>query len=141
MKLSYKLMVFVIHFFHLFCNDIKQGSFVMAECLFCKIVSGELPCRKVYEDESVLGFEDIHPVAPLHFLFIPKIHVENFYDASTQKGLIESIFSGLANYLDEIGQSEEHFRIVSNKGSEAGQSVFHFHVHLIGKRSLQWPPG
>lgn len=113
----------------------------MNNCLFCKIVNGEIPCEKVFEDEQILGFRDINPVAPLHLLFIPKFHVENFLDASRQVGLMNSIFEGIGQYLQQMNLTEEHFRIVSNKGAGAGQSVFHFHIHLIGKRSLQWPPG
>ncbi len=113
----------------------------MVECLFCKIVSGEIPASKVFENDNVLGFKDINPVAPVHLLFIPKIHVENFLEASQHEGLIEDIFQGIAAYLNDNNLSRDHFRIVSNMGERAGQSVFHLHFHLIGNRPLSWPPG
>ncbi len=113
----------------------------MTDCLFCKIVSGEIPASKVFENDSVLGFKDINPVAPIHLLFIPKVHVENFVEACDHEGLIEEVFQGISSYLSQNDLSEDHFRVVSNKGERAGQSVFHLHFHLIGNRSLSWPPG
>ena len=113
----------------------------MTECLFCRIVRGEIPASKVFENDNVLGFKDINPVAPVHLLFIPKIHVENFFEASKHKGLIEEIFQGIATYLSDNNLSKHHYRLVSNMGERAGQSVFHLHFHLIGDRPLNWPPG
>ena len=113
----------------------------MTGCLFCRIVSGEIPASKVFENDGVLGFKDISPVAPTHILFIPKIHVENFLEACSHHGLIEEIFQGISTYLQQNNLSKDHFRIVSNMGERAGQSVFHLHFHLIGNRSLSWPPG
>ena len=113
----------------------------MTECLFCRIVRDEVPATKVFENDQVLGFKDINPVAPIHLLFIPKIHVENFFEASQHRGLIDEVFQGISSYLVENNLSTEHFRLVSNMGERAGQSVFHLHFHLIGNRSLNWPPG
>ncbi len=110
-------------------------------CIFCKIVAGEIPSTRVYEDDAVLGFEDLNPAAPRHLLFIPKIHVENFVQASSHPGLIDSVFRGIGQYCREHGLEEEGLRVVSNSGASAGQSVFHLHFHLLGGRRLTWPPG
>ena len=110
-------------------------------CIFCSIVKGEIPSEKVYEDELVMGFKDVNPVAPLHLLFIPKKHVVNVFDASEEPGLMEALFTAIRQYRDQEGLDADGVRIVTNAGESAGQSVFHFHVHVLSGRRLHWPPG
>lgn len=108
-------------------------------CLFCRIAAGEIPSIKVYEDDKVLAFRDIDPQAPVHVLIIPKEHFDSVMDASAEiVGCMAKIASKIA--ADE-GVAEKGFRIVMNTGEDGGQSVKHLHMHLLGGRSLQWPPG
>lgn len=110
----------------------------MSDCIFCKIVRGEIPCRKVYEDELVLAFHDINPVAPVHFMLIPKVHLVSLADAGQEHeallGKMLLLASGLAK---ELGL-ENGFRTVINTGKGGGQEVFHLHIHVIGGGSI--PP-
>ena len=113
----------------------------MSDCLFCKIVKKEIPCNKVYENENFLGFFDIDPKAPTHILVIPKKHFENVYEL-VQSDL--SLTSELMKVATQIAKQENlnnGFRIVINTGKDGGQSVFHVHAHVLGGRSLSWPPG
>jgi len=113
----------------------------MSDCLFCKIVKKEIPCHKVYENENFLGFFDIDPKAPTHILVIPKKHFENV-DELVQSDL--SLTSELMKVATQIAKQENlnnGFRIVINTGKDGGQSVFHVHAHVLGGRSLSWPPG
>lgn len=110
------------------------------DCLFCKIVAGEIPAERVYEDEGVLAFRDLHPQAPTHVLVIPKEHVESVGALTdAQRELAASVLLGVGKVAKALGI--EQFRAVANTGSEAGQSVFHLHVHLLAGRPLSWPPG
>ncbi len=111
------------------------------DCLFCKIVAGEIPADKVYEDDEVLAFRDIAPQAPVHVLVIPKRHLAG-------PAAVEKEDAGLAGRLmavaAEVARQEgvgEHFRLVVNNGAEAGQTVFHLHMHVLGGRRMEWPPG
>ncbi len=113
----------------------------MTDCLFCKIVSGEIPSSKVFENEEFLAFNDIDPKAPVHILVIPKKHFENSSNLSFTE---EKLTAGLMNAASKIADQEKlskGFRIVINTGVEGGQSVFHVHAHVLGGRSLTWPPG
>ncbi|HWI41094.1 MAG TPA: histidine triad nucleotide-binding protein [Verrucomicrobiae bacterium] len=113
----------------------------MENCLFCRISRGDIPARKVYEDESVVVIEDIAPAAPVHLLIIPREHIVNCLDLKVEDAqLIGHIHLVAAKIAREKGL-EEGFRLVNNNNSGAGQSVFHIHFHLLGGRSLQWPPG
>lgn len=109
-------------------------------CLFCKIISGLIPAAKLYEDDDILAFADITPQAPTHFLVIPKRHLRG-PDAVTEadQALIGKVVRIGAKLAKERGV--EGFRLVVNNGSEAGQSVFHFHLHVLGGRPMAWPPG
>ncbi len=108
-------------------------------CLFCRIASGEIPSTKVYEDDKVLAFRDIDPQAPVHVLIIPKEHYDSVADAPPELvGYMAGVASKIA--ADE-GVAEKGFRLVMNTGEDGGQSVKHLHMHLLGGRSLQWPPG
>ncbi|XOF33045.1 MAG: histidine triad nucleotide-binding protein [Candidatus Electrothrix sp. YB6] len=109
-------------------------------CLFCKIIRGEIPSDKLFEDDEVLAFRDIAPAAPVHFLVIPKKHISG-PSAVTEKD--EQLIGRLMRIGTQVAQQEgiEQFRLVLNNGAEAGQTVFHLHLHVIGGRSLNWPPG
>jgi len=110
------------------------------DCLFCKIVSGQIPAKLVHQGDSVIAFDDINPQAPTHVLIIPKKHFENVGELAANDPLaLKELFIA----AKEIAASRAlaGYRTVFNTGAEAGQSVFHAHLHLIGGRALQWPPG
>lgn len=107
----------------------------MSDCIFCKIASGKIPSKKVYENEHVFAFDDISPQAPVHTLIIPKEHVVNFQDEPS-KELIAELFSAIPVVAKLKGVDESGYRIIQNNGSDSGQSVFHMHIHLLGKRNL-----
>jgi histidine triad (HIT) family protein len=111
----------------------------MADCIFCKIVAGEIPSKKVFENDRVLAFEDINPKAPTHILVIPKKHIENVSDGQTDPALLGEIVAQSAGVARKVGLTD--FRLVANNGKEAGQLVFHLHFHLLGGRRMTWPPG
>jgi histidine triad (HIT) family protein len=112
-----------------------------ADCLFCKIVAGDIPSEKVLETDGVLAFRDINPGAPTHVLVIPKEHVASAHELDTSHSVVLSeMFDVMVRVADQEGVAEGH-RIVTNIGPDAGQSVFHLHFHVLGGRSLSWPPG
>lgn len=114
----------------------------MESCVFCRIISGDIPARIVYQDEQVVAIEDIAPVAPVHILIIPRKHFENTLDLESEdNALIGHLFQTAAHIARDKGIAEQGFRIVNNNNAGAGQSVFHIHFHLIGGRPLTWPPG
>ena len=112
----------------------------MESCLFCKIIQGTIPSKKVYENEHVFAFHDIHPISPTHILIVPKVHIHSV--AKTQeehKNTLGELILASKKIAEEI--SMEDYRIVINNGEKVGQSVFHIHLHLLGGRSFSWPPG
>ncbi len=112
----------------------------MSDCLFCKIAAGEIPSNKVYEDELCYAFYDIDPQAPVHFLVIPKEHIQSVSAVNAEnEGVVGHIFSVIAKLAAELGL--ESYRVVSNIGEQAGQSVFHLHFHVLSGRDMTWPPG
>jgi len=112
------------------------------DCLFCRIVSGEIPATIVYRDEKVVAFRDINPQAPTHILLIPTIHIPDLLHLSIEQNeLLGHIFSRAAQLAREEGIAEDGFRLLANTGPAAGQTVLHLHFHLLGGRSLGWPPG
>ena len=114
----------------------------MEDCIFCKIIRGEIPSRKVFEDEQILVIEDITPQAPLHLLLVPKKHLANCLDLSAaDDDLIGYIFRMAGEIAGQKGYAGSGFRIVQNNGEGAGQSVFHIHFHLLAGRDFSWPPG
>jgi histidine triad (HIT) family protein len=114
----------------------------MDDCLFCKMASGAIPVKKVYEDAQLFAIEDINPVAPLHLLIIPKKHLANSLDLQPADDLlVGAIYRVAAQLARERGVDQEGFRIVNNNNAGAGQSVYHIHFHLLGGRSFAWPPG
>jgi histidine triad (HIT) family protein len=111
------------------------------DCLFCKIAAGEIPSKKVYEDDKVLAFHDIEPQAPVHFLVIPKTHITGAEKIEPEnEAIVGHIFSVIAKVARELGL-ENGFRVVNNCGKDAMQSVEHLHFHVLGGRLLGWPPG
>lgn len=111
------------------------------DCIFCKIVNGEIPTKKIYEDENVLGFYDVSPQAPVHILLIPKKHITSAADISEKNSfVVANIFEAAAKLAKELNLLSG-FRIVTNCGESAGQSVKHLHFHLMGDRAFSWPPG
>lgn len=113
----------------------------MADCLFCKIAEGSIPSNKLYEDELCLAFYDIDPQAPVHFLVIPKAHIDGA-DVLTEENadIVAHIFTVIAKLAKELSL-EKGYRVVTNVGEDGGQSVRHLHFHVLAKRSLAWPPG
>lgn len=112
------------------------------DCLFCKIVEGKIPSTRVYEDNEVLAFRDINPVAPLHVLIIPKRHIESVAKLSTaDEALAMKLISTARDIAQKEGFADKGYRIVLNTGASAGQSVKHLHLHLIAGRDFTWPPG
>jgi histidine triad (HIT) family protein len=113
----------------------------LTDCLFCKIIKKELPSDIVYEDDDVLAFRDIKPQAPVHVLIIPKRHIESLADLTEQdKDAMGHVMFVASRLARDFGISKG-YRVVANCGKDAGQSVFHIHMHLLGGRSLGWPPG
>ncbi len=113
----------------------------MADCLFCKIIEGKIPSKKVYEDDRVFAFEDINPQAPTHVLLIPKQHIEGLNKASAGDAELLGYLQLVAAKLGRERGIEDGYRTVLNVGPKSGQSVFHIHLHLIGGRDMKWPPG
>jgi histidine triad (HIT) family protein len=113
----------------------------MNDCLFCKIVRGEIPSKKVYEDEHTFAFDDIDPKAPTHVLIIPKKHLSGLKEATAADSEIIGRCHLTAAKIAKDRKIEDGYRTVLNVGPKSGQSVFHLHVHLLGGRDLRWPPG
>ena len=111
-----------------------------ADCLFCRIAAGEIPSDRVFEDEAVIVFRDINPKAPTHVLAIPRRHLDSVADLTDADGdLLAALFGAMRRVAGAGGL--KGYRIISNVGAESGQSVFHLHFHLLGGRSMAWPPG
>lgn len=111
------------------------------DCLFCSIIEGKIPSNKIYEDDSVFAFYDIDPQAPVHFLVIPKEHIASPAAIKPENSaVVAHVFEVIARLSQELGL-ENGYRVVTNCGKDGGQSVGHLHFHVLGKRSLAWPPG
>ena len=113
----------------------------MPDCLFCRIISGEIPAKKVYEDEYTYAFEDINPQAPTHVLVVPKKHIRGLKETTSEDAELLGRCHLAAAQIARERNIEQGYRTVLNVGLQAGQSVFHLHVHLVGGRDLKWPPG
>lgn len=112
----------------------------MSDCLFCKISAGEIPSNKVYEDELCYAFYDIDPQAPTHFLVIPKAHIGSVAEVTgDNSAVVAHIFQVIAKVTKQLGL--DSYRVVSNIGEQAGQSVHHLHFHVLAGRDMTWPPG
>ena len=114
----------------------------MAECLFCQIVDGSIPARKLYEDDQAMAIEDVNPQASVHMLVIPKRHMVSLDETQEMdEALLGRLLVVCAKMARERGIAESGYRVVANTGREAGQTVFHLHFHVLGGRSFTWPPG
>ncbi|GKS57366.1 histidine triad nucleotide-binding protein [Nitrospira sp.] len=114
----------------------------MNDCLFCRIVTGDIPAKVVYQDDETIAFDDINPQAPTHVLVIPRGHVASVEACGEDHGqMLGSILFACAKVARLKGLPERGYRIVTNTGPDAGQSVFHLHFHVLGGRQLGWPPG
>src|SRR5262245_6701148 len=114
----------------------------MTSCLFCRIVEGEIPAKIVHRDDRIVAFQDIHPQAPVHALLIPVKHVESLAEAAeADRDLLGDMMLTAARLAREQGVDGSGWRLVTNRGESAGQSVFHLHFHLLGGRRFTWPPG
>ncbi|WP_044642373.1 histidine triad nucleotide-binding protein [Risungbinella massiliensis] len=113
-----------------------------SDCIFCKIVEGEIPSTKVYEDEHAIAFQDLYPAAPVHILVIPKKHIASL-DAATKEDQerLGHLLLTVQRVAREQGLDQKGYRVVNNMGDDGGQTVHHIHFHLLGGRSLTWPPG
>jgi histidine triad (HIT) family protein len=115
---------------------------VAEDCLFCKIFAGEIPAKVVFRDEEIVAFEDIRPIAPTHVLIIPKEHIPSVHELKPDHSRMLGRMFEVANQIaGERKIDRDGYRLVFNKGPQAGQSVYHLHAHLLGGRSMGWPPG
>jgi histidine triad (HIT) family protein len=114
----------------------------MPDCLFCRIVDGAIPAKKVHEDALCIGFLDINPQAPTHALFVPRRHIATTNDlTAADRELVGHLMLCAAAYAKQAGFADAGYRTVMNCNQAAGQTVFHLHLHLLGGRALTWPPG
>lgn len=113
----------------------------MTDCIFCRIAARQVPAQVVYEDEQVLGFKDINPQAPVHVLLVPKEHLPSLREAGEgHADLLGRLLLAARKVAEQLGLADG-YRVVTNCGARAGQSVFHLHLHLLGGRDFSWPPG
>ena len=114
----------------------------MPDCIFCRIIRGEAPAKKVYEDERAFVFEDINPQAPTHVLLIPRRHLASLLELTdADDGLAGALVRTARDLARSLGLAQRGFRLVFNCGDDAGYSIHHIHLHLLGGRALRWPPG
>lgn len=114
----------------------------MSDCLFCRIVAGTIPAKKVHEDALCVGFNDINPQAPQHVLFIPKRHLATLNESTAEdRELLGHLLVSAAKYARDQGFADTGYRVVLNTNRDAGQTVFHVHAHVLAGRHLTWPPG
>ncbi|MFV2060192.1 MAG: histidine triad nucleotide-binding protein [Gammaproteobacteria bacterium] len=111
-------------------------------CLFCKIINKEIPSDIIYEDQDILGFNDVNPQAPIHALFIPKKHISTVNDFSDTETLIAGkLIMAAQHYASNISVADNGYRLVMNCNNDGGQTVYHIHCHFLAGRQLHWPPG
>ncbi len=113
----------------------------MSDCIFCKIASKEIPSSVVYEDDATIAFDDLNPQAPVHVLVIPKQHIAGLSDAGEEDTELLGRLCRTCDKVAELKGIMDGYRVVANKGEQAGQSVFHLHFHVLGGRRMTWPPG
>lgn len=111
----------------------------MNDCIFCKIIAGEIPAKKIYEDDDVLAFWDIAPQAPVHFLVIPKKHIPRPVDITTEDEHVSGKMLRVAAQVAKENGVEDGYRVIFNNGKKAGQVVFHLHLHVLGGKEKPWP--
>lgn len=111
-------------------------------CIFCDIATKKIPADVVYETDHVLAFRDIHPQAPVHILLIPKAHIADITElADHREDILQYVTSAIKAIVEQFGIKKSGFRVVTNVGSDGGQTVFHLHFHILGGRAMTWPPG
>jgi histidine triad (HIT) family protein len=111
-------------------------------CLFCRIVAGELPAKLIYQDDTLVAFHDINPQAPVHLLVVPRRHIPTLNDLSAEDdGLVGAMLRRATVIAHELGMAAGGYRTVFNCNRDAGQTVFHLHLHVLGGRRMHWPPG
>jgi len=109
----------------------------MEDCIFCKIIKGEIPSTKVYEDDNVLAFKDINPAAPIHILVVPKQHIENVLEINEgNKKILEDVFLAINKIAKKLGIDKDGFRVITNCGKDSGQEVMHLHFHILAGAKL-----
>jgi histidine triad (HIT) family protein len=113
----------------------------MPDCIFCRIVAGEIPSTKVFEDERYCAFRDINPKSPVHFLVITREHIDGVADMEGREELLGGLVTTGVRLAAELGLADAGYRLVLNQGADGGQSVPHVHLHVLGGRALAWPPG
>ena len=113
----------------------------MNDCLFCKISRKEIPADVIFENEEYIVFRDVHPVAPVHVLLIPKKHIENMATLAQDSNLSAGAMKLIAQTAESLNLNSMGYRVVNNTGQHGGQTIFHVHFHIIGGRHLAWPPG
>lgn len=114
----------------------------MSDCIFCKIIAGEIPSERVYEDENIVAMRDINPQAPVHILLLPKEHITGIAELEKKhRDLMGDMLLAAAAVAEEAGLAADGYRLVVNCGEAGGQEVPHLHIHLLGGRQMQWPPG
>jgi histidine triad (HIT) family protein len=114
----------------------------MSECIFCRIAAGEIPAEIVFQDDQVVAFRDINPAAPVHCLVIPRRHIATLNDLTEgDEHLVGHMYRVAAGLAADMGIAEPGYRTVLNCNADAGQTVFHIHLHLLGGRQMSWPPG
>jgi histidine triad (HIT) family protein len=114
----------------------------MDDCLFCKIISGEIKSDIIFENDYVLAFKDINPKAPVHLLVVPKKHISSILEIEKLSSVeVNEMINSISSLAKELGLQKDGFRVVTNTGQSAGQSVAHLHFHIMGKRAFNWPPG
>ena len=112
------------------------------ECIFCKIAAGAIPVKPIYEDEQLVAFPDINPMAPVHVLVIPRKHLDSVAEAGpADAAMLGHAMLTLPKIAAQLGIAESGFRVVMNTGKDGGQTVMHLHWHLLGGRFMEWPPG
>ena len=114
----------------------------MSDCLFCKILDGEIPCDKVFENDEVIAFRDVNPQAPTHILVIPRKHISTVNDLTVDdKNIVAEMILSAQMVAKQEGIEDSGYRLVMNCNEGAGQTVFHIHLHILGGRGMNWPPG
>lgn len=114
----------------------------MSDCLFCKILDGEIPCDRVYENDHVIAFRDVNPQAPTHILVIPRKHISTVNDLTADdKNIVGEMVLAAQAIAKQEGIEDDGYRLIMNCNEGAGQTVFHIHLHILGGRRMNWPPG
>lgn len=113
----------------------------MSDCIFCRIINGEIPAKIIFENDKIISFADIEPQAPFHVLVVPKKHYSNILEVDSSDSVFGDVKNAVAQIIEKEDLASKGFRLVVNTGPEGGQTVNHLHFHLLAGRNMQWPPG